>query len=368
MTYDWLTYNRIIAISPKEFTNERDPEASFVELYQNIQHKYHYFLETDSFPTNISTSQITALTDLLNDFRSRVDDPLHFAILEKTLPIVFNQPLIKNALQTSHKFEKELKKPKGFQARYDTLFTPFGPIEVQSQSNRAYYNSTKGSSFHSGMAGKSIDIKEFFELADLNDTNDLSYYLDALDSTSADEMVSPYEIPEFKTEDEKQSFLKTSDGIAFLESEKYREMMKHIKFKKEILIGNTYVDANSYLLSTALSLSPYMNVCSSGHTSYTTAAIHHKKVIGEFAEILRKKDSNTCLRDLLIRRLEHLIENPPENSNSKAAISINKSLQIIKKHDEIAIKLPKDISNKNIISYAEKLRNIKKSHPSLEID
>ena len=218
------------------------------------------------------------------------------------------------------------------------------------------------------MAGKSIDIKEFFELADLNDTNDLSYYLDALDSTSADEMVSPYEIPEFKTEDEKQSFLKTSDGIAFLESEKYREMMKHIKFKKEILIGNTYVDANSYLLSTALSLSPYMNVCSSGHTSYTTAAIHHKKVIGEFAEILRKKDSNTCLRDLLIRRLEHLIENPPENSNSKAAISINKSLQIIKKHDEIAIKLPKDISNKNIISYAEKLRNIKKSHPSLEID
>lgn len=110
-----------------------------------------------------------------------------------------------------------------------------------------------------------------------------------------------------------------------------------------------------------------MNACSSGHTSSTTAAIHHKKVIGEFAEILRKKDSNTCLRDLIIRRLEHLIEYPPENSNSKAIVSINKSLQIIKKHDEIATKLPKDISQKNIISYAEKLRNMIKSYPSIEI-
>lgn len=360
--------SRIIAIAPKEFTDERNPDPSFVELYKDIQRKYDYFLETDNFPTNISASQITDLTDLLNDFRSRVDDPLHFAILEKTLPIVFNQPIIKNALQTSYKFEKESKKPNGFQARYDTLFTPFGPIEVQSQSNRAYYTSTKGSSYHSGMAGKSIDIKEFFELVDPNDSNDLSYYLNALDSTSADKMVSPYEIPEFKTEDEKQSFFKTSDGIAFLESERYREMMKHIKFKKEILIGKTSVDANSYLLSTALSLSPYMNVCSSGHTSSTTAAIHHKKVIGEFAEVLRKKDSNTCLRDLIIRRLEQLIEYPPENSNSEAIASINKSLQIIKNHDETARKLPKDISKKNIISYAEKLRNMKKFYPDIEID
>ncbi len=353
--------DRIIAITPKQFKKERDPYPSFVDLLKDTQRKYQYFLENDSFPTNISVSQITNLKDLINDFRSRIDDSLHFTILEKTLPIVLEQPLIKHALHTSFKHEKDSKKPNGFQARYDTLFTPFGPIEVQSQSNRAYYTSTKGSSYHSGMPGKSIDIKDFFELVDPNDPNDIPYYLDILDSISADKMISPYEIPEFKTENEKESFFKTPKGLAFLESEKYREMMKHIKFKETIQMANCSIDTNSYLLTTALSLSPYMNVCSSGHTSSTTAAIHHKKVIGEFAEVLRKKDSNTCLRDLIIRRLEQLIDNPPELSDSKIAKSIHSSLQIIKQHDEIARKLPKDISIKNILSYAEKLRNIEKS-------
>lgn len=355
--------DRIIKITPSEFTDERNPYPSFVQLYDDLQRKYDYFTENDSFPTNISTSQISDLTSLLNDFRSRVDDALHFAILRKTLPIVFSQPLIKNALKTSFEYVKEAKKPMGFQAIYDTLLTPFGLIEVQSQSNRAYYNSTKGSSYHSGLAGKSVNIRDLFELVNPDDKHDISFYLDALDSTSADAMVSPYELPEFETEEEMQSFLKTSEGIAFLESEKYREMMKHIQFKSKMKINNTFVNTNSYLLSTALSLSPYMNVCSSGHTSFTTAGIHHKKIIGEFAEVLRKKDSNTCLRDLVIRKLEQLIENPPKDSD----IDINSTLQIIKEHDEVATKLPKDISRKNILNYAEKLRIMEKDNSDLDL-
>lgn len=129
------------------------------------------------------------------------------------------------------------------------------------------------------------------------------------------------------------------------------------------------MDTNGYLFSTALALSPYMNVCSSGHTSFTTAGIHHKKVIGEFSEILRKKDSNTCLRDLLIRRLEQLIENPEifladMDESSQTAKNIKRCLKIVQEHDEIALKLPKDISLKNILNYGEKLRNMEKSHPN----
>lgn len=383
---------RIIKITPLEFTKERYPDPSFIQLYDELQNKYQYFLENDSFPTNVSVSEITELNDLLNEFRSRIDDQLHFAILKKTIPIVFESPLIKNVLKTSFKWDKESQKPNGFQAYYYTLDTPFGPIEVQAQSNRAYYAATKGSAYHSGMDGKTINVKDFFELVNPNDEHELSYYLDHLDSTSADAMISPYEIPEFKTEQEKQDFLKTPYGIAYLKSEKYREMIQHIQIKENMQILPQYlpkevydsnkkinaeklqelidcgeikpmtIDTDQYLFSTALSLSPYMNVCSSSHTSFTSAGIHHKKIIGEFAEVLRKKDCNTCLRDLLIRKLEQLIENP-ENSNERLA----PSLEIVKKHDEMATKLPKDISQKNIINYAEKLRNMKNSNLNLDL-
>ncbi len=284
---------QIIKITPEEFTDERKPKASFSRLYEDAKIEYDYFLENDSFPTVITPDELTTLTNLSNDLRSRAYDQLHFAILNKTLPVVLDSPLIKNVLQTFNKFEKETKKPNGFQARYDTIYTPFGPVEVQSQSNKAYYTATKGSSYHNGMAGKNIDIKEFFELVDEDDEYDLSYYLDVLDNISADKtIISPYELPEFKTDEEREEYMRTPKGKAFLESQKYREMMKHIKIKDKILLlpevlpteiydlegdmittklrewlasreEKPIFNTDEYLLSVALSLSPYMNVCGS---------------------------------------------------------------------------------------------------------
>ncbi len=350
---------RIINITPSEFTEERKPQASFAQLLDETQYQYDYFCQGNNFPIKVSELEITQLKKLLNDLRSRIDDQLHFVILRKTLPIVFNSPLIRNVLKTSFQEDKETLKPNGFQAKYLNLHTPFGPIEVQSQSNKAYYTATKGSAYHSGMNGKTVPIQDFFELVDPNDEHDISYYLDALDSFSADKLISPYEIPEFETKEDFKEFLKTPDGTAYLVSEKYREMMEHIQIKETIQVGSSTLNANEYLFSTALALSPYMNVCSSSHTSFTTAGIHHKKVIGEFAEILRKRDSNTCLRDLLIRRLEQLIEHPKKFSGK-----LDPYLKIVKEHDKVATKLPKDISKKNIINFGYKLRNKQKFHPN----
>lgn len=381
---------KIIEITPEKFEDERKPKNPFWKLYNDTFYQYNYFLENDNFPTIISEKEITYLTNLSNDFRSRLDDQLHFAILRKTLPVVLNSPLVKNAMQANPEFDKESIKSNGFQSIYYNIDTPFGPVELQAQSNKAHYTATKGSAYHSGLNGKHIDIKNFFELVDSNDEHELSYYLDILDNISADKLISPYAIPTFKTEEERQLFLKTPMGKAFLESEKYREMMKHIKIKEKMqivpqhipeegsysdpsiysnelqkLIDNRkvvpfLVNADEHLLSTALSLSPYMNVCGSGHTSYTTAGIHHKKIIEEFAEVLRKRDANTCLRDLLIQKLEEIIDNPPK----KCTPHMRDCLKLVKKHDEIANKLPKDISNKNIYSYAEKLRNKQNSELS----
>ncbi len=383
--------HRILEITPKEFTDERKPQPSFKQLYDDTCYQYNYFSESDEFPP-VKPSDELELSKLLDDFRSRSNDQYHFAILRKILPIVLNDPLVKNALKTNSCFEKELKKTNGFQSIYYSLESPFGSIELQAQSNKAYYASTKGSAYHSGMDGKTVNVKGFFELVDPNDENDISYYLDKLDSISADTLVSPYEIPEFKNKSEKAKFMATPEGIRYQNSEKCREMMNHIKIKDTIQILSTNnldglydrtgnidsdklqerinsgekitmssIDANEYLFSTALSLSPYMNVCSSGHTSTTTATIHHKKLIGEFAEILRKKDSNTCLREMLIRRLETLIvkkgiTDKDDPSDKDISDSMKDMLKIATKHEKIASKLPRDISRKNILNYAEKLR------------
>ncbi len=382
---------KILEATPKEFTQERMPQVTFKKLYEDTCYEYEYFKKIDEFPPITSADELE-LSELLDDYRSRSNDKYHFAILRKVIPIILNDPLIKNALKVSPKYEKESKKPNAFQSLYYVLESPFGPIELQAQSNKAYYAATKGSAYHSGMNGKTVNIKNLFELVDPNDEHDIAYYLDKLDSTSADTLISSYELPEFDSEAKKQKFFTTPEGIKYLNSEKCREMMTHIQMKKQVQIlsatnnpeelydrtGNidqkklqaridsgekiniTTMDTNEYLLSTALSLSPYMNVCSSGHTSTTTSTIHHKKLIGEFAEILRKKDSNTCLREILIRRLERLIEDKEfveESSyNEHASNSIKDMVKTAKKHEKIASKLPRDISRKNILNYAEKLK------------
>lgn len=385
---------RIVDLTPKAFTKERISEPSYNDLYKIAKTDFKYLNKNDAFSVKIKDSQLVELADLLNDLRSRLYDPLQFAILEKTIPIVFEHPLIKNCLQTTLKFDKHNQKPNGFEALYYNIFSPFGHVqELQAQSNKAFYTATKGSAYHSGMDGKYIDIEYFFELVNPNDKHKLSYYLKALDNISADSLISIYELPKFKNNKEKEDFFKTNIGKQYLESSKYYEMMKHIKIKDQIKIlperppekdyiakqheesnpkkieeiyekrKSSIMNTDEYLLSLALALSPYMDVCSAGHTSFTTASLHHKKIIGEFSEVLRKKDSNTVLRDILIRRLEIIIDNITSldnDSQQKLSPLMKHNLQIIKTHDEMTNRLPKDVSQKNITGYGARLRDLTK--------
>ena len=395
---------RIIEVTPKKFKDERFPNRSYEELYEHSQKKYNYYIENDNFPTSLSERDIGYLEVLLNDLRSKVDNNLHFEILNRTLPIVLDDPLIKNTLLTTFKLEKsneQSQKANGFEAIYYTLNTPFGKVEFQAQSNRAYFNATKGSAYHSGIPGKSINVKHFFELVDKNDEHTLDYYLDTLDSISADSIIHENELPQFESEQEKKAYLETSHGKDYINSKLYIDMMKHIKIKDTIDILPPYlpnsvydkaeinyktprsnwkinekklneliesgeiklstVDTNMYFLASALSISPYMNVASSGHSSFTTVGNHNKKIVGEFSEAIRKKDSNTLLRDILVRRLENILENPEEYfdlNDEKQSAYVTRYLELAKQHEEIASRLPKDIPRKNIIHYGNRLRKI----------
>ena len=398
---------RIIEITPKKFTKERFPNSSYIELYEQAKKNYSFYLENDDFPTNIPDVDVVLLEQLLNDLHSKLDNNLHFKILNITLPIVLDDPLIKNTLLTTYKLEKtneQSQKANGFEAIYHTLITPFGKVEFQAQSNRAYYNATKGSAYHSGIPGKSINVKYFFELKDKNDEHPLDYYLDALDSFSADKVIHKNELPQFKSEQEKKAYLEnTPHGKDYSISQPYLEMTKHIKIKDTIQILPPYlpnsvynkseidytiprsnwkvneeklneliksgevklstIDTNTYFLASALSISPYMNVASSGHSSFTTVANHNKKIVGEFSEAIRKKDSNTILRDILVRRLERILKNPEKYfdlTDENASAYVKSYLNLANQHEEIASKLPKDIARKDIIRYGNRLH--KKHH------
>ena len=413
---------RIKDITPEEFTKENEPEPSYAKLYEQMQETISYY-ENDSensYP-QITDEKLQRLKFLVSEYSSRIENQLHFSVLHYTLPIVLNDPLIKNALQTTFTIDPskvknngDVRKTNAFQAIYYLLYTPFGQIELQSQSSRAYYVAQKGSAYHSGISGKSVDVSKFFELVDPNDEKPLDYYLDKLDSISADTLIYESMFPSFKNEDEKNKFLKSEQGKKYKQTMEILELKKHIKIKDTIellpayLPDSVYTDktkksidpdklykflhsanppqklismnANLYLLSQALSVSPYMNVVSSGHSSFTTASNHNKKIVGEFAEALRKKDSNTCLRDILIDRLTDILQNPntyfPDvKIRPLSTLNINSSnpehrpnyieqcLIIAQRHEKFASKLPKDIAIKDIAKYGEKL---KKSVPSYE--
>lgn len=376
MSFKLSTLKWIIESTYPECENEREIPYS-TELAE-LEKTYDIKLQNNNFIPIITEEQVADLKKLLLELRSRSSDKLEFEILRETFPAVLNSPLLKNALMVNYEFEKDSKKPNGFVALYYSLQTPFGVIEMQLQTNKRYYEAKKGSAFHSGVLGKEIDITSFFELVDPNDNKPLSFYLSKLDNIPADKILSDIEIPNFKTEEEKYKFLNSPDGENYKLTLLAKEYMSHIRIKdnytvtpntlvkkriidpyteeyKTILIPISEIDeykdnsiqlpstvnTNNYLLSLAKSISPFMGVCSSGHTSFSTASIHQKDLVGEFTEILRKKDSTSCLANLLTNRLRDILKTTADKGYHESR--------------RLRDRLPRDIAKEDIAQYAVKL-------------
>ena len=341
--YERLILEKLIDSTYPEFKYER-PIPYKTEL-ENMNKTYSEKLKIGNFALSITKEQKVDLEKLLNDLRSRVSDKIEYEVLLETLPKVLNAPLLKNALKVDHSFSKDVKKENGFAAIYYTLKTPFGDIELQSQSNKRYYEAKKGSAFHSGIKGKEIDINYFFELVDENDPKDLKFYLDRLNAASVDKIVSDAELP--NNEEEREIFIEKMDDKT-RENYKYtkliEELANHIKIKDTINFNSSETPTNKHLLDLAKHISPSMNVCSSGHTSFSTATISHKNLVNEFSEVLRKKDSNTYLANMLIDRLSLILKDPSLTDEE------------YKEWEKITNALPRDISKKDITDYADNLK------------
>ena len=326
---------RIIDATYTEFTEER--ERPYSSELEDSRASYASKLESGNFSTSISKEQMRTLENLLEDLRSRVSDKLSYEILRETLPNILNDPLIKNGFHIDSHFSKDSKKPNGFAALYYVLDTPFGKLELQSQSEARFEAAKKGSAYHSGIKGKNVNIDYFFELADPNDPKPLEFYLDKLNSTAVENIISDLEIP--TSPEEKEQFMQSTK---YKRSQYLKELMSHVKLKESLKSDNELdIDVDSAIFALAMAISPYMAACSSGHNSTSTAGINQKNLISEFTEILRKKDKTTCLGYLLIKRLKNIL-------NSKNSIT--------KKYDQMRKKfsgIPRDLSSDDIISYLE---------------
>ena len=342
--YEKRILGRLIDATYPEFTSER-PIPYQTEL-ENINKIYSDKLKSGNFALSIEPEEKVNLEKLLNDLRSRLSDKLEYEILLETLPKVFDSLLIKNALKADAKFEKDVKKNNGFAAIYYTIETPFGKIEIQAQPKKRYYEAKKGSAFHSGIKGKEVDIDYFFELVDKNDAKPLEFYLDKLNASSVDKLVSDVELP--NKEEERKQCIENMDTITkrnYRYTQIIEELASHIKLKDTLEFDGKIYPVDTHLLSLAECVSPDMYVCSSGHTSFSTASISHKNLVNEFSEVWRKKDSNTYLDNMLIDRLSTILRNP-ELTDDKYQMDNN-----------ISNALPRDISKKDITDYASRLQN-----------
>lgn len=353
----------IIDMNYPEFTEEIFP--SYADELQTTQTRLKNGESLRNFSTSITSIQKLELDNLLEDLEYRLDDRLQYEILRETLPDILKSPLIKDVLNVTFEISKDRKNPNGFAAQYFVLHTPFGDMELQAQPKQRFYEAKRGSAFHSGIPGKSVNIKDFFEYVNPeNETVPLSDFLEELDIP--DSILDEEKYPELSSiYKEKLSRIRIKDKIEVLPSLPIHWIMEMdlasnddegLKTKKKIenkisaLIESgelqpVAVDVDDYLYSSAISYSACLNTCSSGHGFSANAAIHHQDIDDEFTEVLRKRDAVTCLGCLLLERLRTILRTTKKDDYYN-----------VRKNDSIA-NLPKIITKNEIKEYGRTLEN-----------
>jgi len=347
----------IIDLNYHGIDEERHP--SYEQELKLVEERITAGMLQNNFASSITELQRYELKTLLSNMQHLLEDKLQFNILNNTIQNVLNQNLIKNTLDVSYDYSKTSKKSNGFAAIYYTLHTPYGEIELFLQSNERFYQAKKGSAYHSGMSGKSLDIKSFFEYINPeNETEELSDFLDSVDVPVSilEDDTNPKQLKEIS---DKLSRIKIKDNIDVdmtvptsvmldnsttkIDDESLRK--KSIAEKKINNTPKVTIDTDDYLYSLAISRSACLNTCSSGHGFSPNAAIHHQDIDDEFAEVLRRRDSLTCLGNMLLKRLRTVLKTSKLGDHA----NINKNLSLSR--------LPKQITIEEILEYGEQLNN-----------
>lgn len=299
--------------------------TSFAKLLQDAIDDYNYLI---SLPPekqqldddNAYFSKLDEIEILLEELRKRIHDKYQTKILEIIIPEILADELLTNDLLIKSKLEKIVVKKNGFYSTYYILITPTGRrIELQVQSYMRFKESKDGSSDHSKLPNKSIDISRFFEPTDPNcEPEQYEYFFNLLNTT-------PITFRNFLNQ--------TSDTLLTFREKNLKRKLKIAEQNIKLKEFSTYISKNDdgtetikqipielELLLFAEYVSPKLSSTSSHHTRFTNIAAYNKKsLVSCFKEVLLKSGDLPCLAQELVTKLEEILPND-KNEVSKDGI------------------------------------------------
>lgn len=299
--------------------------TSFAKLLQDSINDYHQLISLPPEKQQIDDdytyfSKLDEIEILLEELKKRVHDKYQTKILEIVIPEILEDELLTNELLIKSKFEKTVIKKNGFYSTYYTLITPTRrKIELQVQPYMRFKESKDGSSDHSKLPNKSIDISRFFEPTDPNcDPEQYKYFLNLLNTT-------PVTVRNF--------LIQSSDTLLTFREKNLKRKLKIAEQNVKLRDFLPYISKNAdgteeirqIPIETELPLfaeyvSPKLSSTSSHHTRFKNIAAYNKKsLVSCFKEVLLKSGDLPCLAQELVTKLEEILPND-KNEVSKDGI------------------------------------------------
>ena len=305
--------------------------TSFTKLLQENITKYNKIktsLSQKELNENDYESELDEIYELLDELKKRAHDKYQAKILEIAVPEILNEELLTDVLHVKSKFVKNVKKPNGFCADYYELTTNDGrKIEVQAITKMRFKESKDGSSDHSKLPNKEIDISQFFE-----PTND------ECDEKSFKKML---EILKNTPIEKRNTLYLSSDQCLPAMDKRLKRKLKAAE--QNVKLKDVYIDDNNckytldeYLKQFAEYVSPKMMSVSSHHTRFNKgiAGYNSKSAVSNFREVLLKQDSTSCLSQMLVDRYEMIVTPNDKNEISRNGIIERASVRYKEDDDE----------------------------------
>ena len=287
--------------------------TSFTELFVKTKKIYDekQYEKDDLYDEVEYENKIDEIYELLDEVKKRVHDKYRAKILEIALPEILKEELISEELHIKARFVKHVKKENGFCADYYELTTHSGrKIELQAITKMRFKESKDGSSDHSNLPDKGIEISQFFEPAsDECSEHTYSKMLKLLNDTPIAKKNNLYITPDQQlspTDRRLKKKLKAAENNV-----KLKEFFEEEHIYEDGSMTKCSYNLDTYLLHFAKFVSPKMMSVSSHHTRFHKGVSNYNKksLLSEFTEVLLKHDSTSCLGQILIDKLDTLLDN-----------------------------------------------------------
>lgn len=284
--------------------------TSFTEmLKENLGKEY----DLDDYDVNEGEylMKLDELYELLDEMKKRIHDKYQAKILEISVPEILNDELLSAELHVKSRFIKKVIKENGFCANYYELTTIDGrKIELQAITKMRFKESKDGSSDHSKLPNKEIKITQFFEPSSKEcDEQEFIKMMTLLNNTPIAKKNSLYITPDQELSPMEKR-LKRRLKVAE-QNVKLKDSFEDTHIFPDGSVQKCKYSLDEYLKNFAEYVSPKLMSVSSHHTRFHkgVAGYNKKSIISAFTEVLLKRDSTSCLAQILIDRLEEIVPN-----------------------------------------------------------